>query len=187
MTDLAPACAGVDLDEGPSGHEKGPKVRGMSDAKLAKKLRAELQAMLAQPLRQRMNSKFFTGGTSQAVARSLAAAGTGTPGADAAGGEEPVDTNTQVAVVDAAAMRESVAEAQRVVQRRAPGPKAAGKKRKLKVMTMAQHQAAALQSALVAKRLRKARKAVAGSAQLPRGEGGQGALAAIRAAGPASL
>lgn len=182
-------CAGVDLDEGPSGHEKGPKVRGMSDAKLAKKLRAELQAMLAQPLRQRMNSKFFTGGTSQAVARSLAAAGAaaGAPGTDAAGGEGAGDTNARVAVVDAAAMRESVAEAQRVVQRRAPGAQAGGKKRKHKVMTMAQHQAAALQSALVAKRLRKARKAVAGSAQLPRGEGGQGALAAIRAAGPAVL
>lgn len=167
-------CPGVDLEEEPAGHEKGPKVRGMTDAKLAKKLRAELQAMLAQPLRQRINSKFFTGGTSQAVAKSLAAAAR--PADEAGvGGEE----KTEGAVVDAAAMQASLAEAQRLVQNRAAGT-SGKKKRKQRQMSLAEHQAAALKSAVAAKRMKKARKAMAG--QGTREEGGVMALAAIRAA-----
>lgn len=175
--------AGVDLED--EGTGKGPKVRGMSDAKLAKKLRAELKAMLSQPLRQRMNSKFFTGGTSQIVAQSVAAsrgpAQTRHGGSDGTGSQ-------QEAVVNAVAMRASVAEAARVVQQRvgpqegAAAPAAKKKKRKHKAMTLAEHQAAALQTAVAAKRMKKAAKVVQGGVYVPRDLGGQNALAAIRGA-----
>eukprot|EP00892_Ulva_mutabilis_P007776 jgi/Ulvmu1/5370/UM022_0164.1 len=170
---------GVDLDSEEAAHGSGQKVRGVSDAKQAKKLRAELQSMLSQPLRQRMNSKFFTGGTSQVVAQSVSTSG---GGQQAGGADAQLET-----VVDAAAMRASVAEAERVVQQRTgPQAGAAGggkKKRKHKVMTLAEHQAAALQMALAAKRQKKTGTSVKGGVYVPRDPGGQKALAAMRGAG----
>lgn len=175
-------CLGVDLEEEAAGDGKGPKVRGMTDSNLAKKLRAELKQMLSQPLRQRMNSKFFTGGTSQIVAQSVAARR----------GEQErqgIDTDgvvgKQEAVVDATAMRASVAEAQRVVQLRAvpqdrSGSASAKKKRQRTQMTLAEHQTAALKRALAAKQSKKARKTMQSAVYVPRDPGGQMTLTAIR-------
>jgi hypothetical protein len=57
------------------------------DEALALRLRSELSALLATPLHQRVNARFFTGGSAQPVAAALVAAGGPAEQAPAADGK----------------------------------------------------------------------------------------------------
>jgi hypothetical protein len=117
--------AGVDVEETRRlSDSRGPKQQGVTNVILAKSLKAELTSLLAQPLRQRLNSKFFTGGTSQAVARALTASARaatdrvedGTVGEDACVAIRKAEAGQAggLGVVAAGAMQESIAEATRI-------------------------------------------------------------------------
>lgn len=140
--------AEMELDDATTRPGKASKQRGVADADLARRLRRELDAMLAEPLRQRVNARFFTGGTSQLVAASLVAdeRAKGT-----AGGTEGA----------AVAMQDSIALAESVVAKRGASTSAAagagvGGKRKRKAPSLAQCREQALQRALQAKQRKKA-------------------------------
>ena len=140
------------MDDSDARGKEGTKQRGLSDATLAAQLHSELAGLLAVPLHQKMNAKFFTGGTSQQVAASMVAHG-------------------DVEGLPAAAMQKSVALATSLVQAKADdqsrnkrkvhdvreGQAGAARKKK-KAPTLAETQAAALQRALEARQRKKGAK-----------------------------
>ena len=109
------------------------------------RLRGELAAMLAEPLRQRVNARFFTGGTSQLVAASLL---------DGERANEAAARGTEGVT---GAMQESIALAEAVVAKRAADSaptRGGGAKRK--APSLAQCRQQALERALQAKQRKKA-------------------------------
>jgi hypothetical protein len=168
----------VDVDEEQlvRGKKEG-KMRGVSDSKLAQRLRHELAELLAAPLRPRMNSKFFTGGSSQAVAAAVS--------------KGDADTSAPASIK---AMQQSLENATEIVARKhgacalalkqPTAEQQPGKAKAKRTKSLAEHQAAALQRALQTKQMKKHGKALRRKAAVvPEQAAGSTALQALLAAG----
>ena len=215
---------GIDLDESSGSGANSSKQRGVSDGTLAGRLRAELATLLATPLHQRINARFFAGGATQPAAAALAATnGDAAPapvtdgtarndvgdgeeahtdagdksGEDVAGQQRRGVDDGATGMVPSAAMRQSVALAEGLVDARVKASasnRKAGSKAKLGTQgrnrgpaSLAACQAAALQKAVDSKRRRKA--GAGANAKVPtavvttRASGGLDALAALSQCG----